>query len=195
MRRLTWSPDGLLLACPSGEINPPPVNKEDKDDIKSDNVKMETNVKLDLVDSKNEALPVCETFNHLHDKRNPSVSYENFRKIIIKFGERFFKKRNCFCIFTRGNLRDPTLMIPTKEATMVTRWSPKLFELRPDVQSNIFNLDYFMLFAVSTTDSVTIYETQQMQPVAKITDIHYANMTDMSWAPNGKSLFVSSRDG
>ena len=52
-----------------------------------------------------------------------------------------------------------------------------------------------MLFAVSTTDSVTIYETQQMQPVAKITDIHYANMTDMSWAPNGKSLFVSSRDG
>ena len=78
---------------------------------------------------------------------------------------------------------------------MVTRWSPKLYELRPDVQSNIFNLDYFMLFAVSTTDSVTIYETQQMQPVAKITDIHYANMTDMSWAPNGKSLFVSSRDG
>lgn len=161
VRRLTWSPDGLLLACPSGEINPPPVNKEDKDDIKSENVKMETNVKLEPVDSKNEALP----------------------------------KRNCFCIFTRGNLRDPTLMIPTKEATMVTRWSPKLFKLRPDVQSNIFNLDYFMLFAVSTTDSVTIYETQQMQPVAKITDIHYANMTDMSWAPNGRSLFISSRDG
>ena len=72
MRRLTWSPDGLLLACPSGEINPPPVNKEDKDDIKSD-VKMETNVKLESVDSKNEALPVRETFYHLHDKRNLSI--------------------------------------------------------------------------------------------------------------------------
>ena len=31
VRRLTWSPDGLILVCPSGEINPPPVNKEEKE--------------------------------------------------------------------------------------------------------------------------------------------------------------------
>ena len=85
MRRLTWSPDGLLLACPSGEINPPPVNKEDKDDIKSENVKMETNVdisnvKLESVDSKNEALPVSETFNHLDERETQVFHIKSFEE-------------------------------------------------------------------------------------------------------------------
>ena len=80
MRRLTWSPDGLLLACPSGEINPPPVNKEDKDDIKSENVKMETNVKLESVDSKNEALPVSETFNSLDERETQVFHIKSFEE-------------------------------------------------------------------------------------------------------------------
>ena len=52
-----------------------------------------------------------------------------------------------------------------------------------------------MIFAVSTTDSVILYETQTMTPIARIADIHYANMTDLAWAHDGNTLFVSSRDG
>merc|ERR1711990_1252025 len=39
------------------------------------------------------------------------------------------------------------------------------------------------------------YETQQMEPIAQIEGMHYANMSDLAWSPDGNHLFVSSRDG
>lgn len=150
VRRLTWSPDGLLCAAPSGEINPAPLplNKEDQ--------------KENIIEERTE---------------------------IEKS-----QKKDCVCIYTRGNYRDPAFLLTTPDPSMVTRWCPKLFALREDVQ-NVTNLAYRMIFAVSTTDSVIFYDTQTMKPCARISDIHYANMTDLAWSHDGLNLFVASRDG
>jgi chromatin assembly factor 1 subunit B len=38
-----------------------------------------------------------------------------------------------------------------------------------------------MIFAVGTFDQVIIYSTQQIQPIAAISNLHYANINDLSW--------------
>ena len=107
------------------------------------------------------------------------------------------QKKNCICIFTRGNRRDPALMLVSPEPTMIIRWCPTLFNLRAAAAQakSFIALPYRMIFAVATTDSVIVYETQTFTPCAKITDLHYANMTDLAWSHDGRVLFVSSRDG
>ena len=59
MRRLTWSPDGLLCAAPSGEINPAPLplNKEDQ---KENIIEERTEIEKSQVKIKND--PFYEFF-------------------------------------------------------------------------------------------------------------------------------------
>lgn len=46
---------------------------------------------------------------------------------------------------------------------------------------SVFSLPYRMLYAVATTDTVTIYDTQQSGPVCILTNLHYREFTDMTW--------------
>ena len=45
----------------------------------------------------------------------------------------------------------------------------------------VCSLPYRMVFAVATEDAVMIYDTQQPQPFAYITNIHYHTLSDLSW--------------
>ena len=38
-----------------------------------------------------------------------------------------------------------------------------------------------MVYAVGTSDTVLIYDTQQTTPIGLVTDIHYTSITDLSW--------------
>lgn len=38
-----------------------------------------------------------------------------------------------------------------------------------------------MVFAVATLDSVLIYDTESLYPIAYIDGIHYAELTDLAW--------------
>ncbi|EIM87242.1 WD40 repeat-like protein [Stereum hirsutum FP-91666 SS1] len=60
---------------------------------------------------------------------------------------------------------------------------------------SVFSLPYRMLYAVATTDTVTIYDTQQSGPVCILTNLHYREFTDMTWSPDGQCLMLSARDG
>lgn len=51
------------------------------------------------------------------------------------------------------------------------------------------------MFAVATQDSVLFYDSQQSHPFAKVSQIHYLRLTDISWSPDGRMLIVSSTDG
>ena len=51
------------------------------------------------------------------------------------------------------------------------------------------------MFAVATLDSVLIYDTENLLPIAFVDGIHYAEITDLSWSVDGKTLLVSSKDG
>jgi hypothetical protein len=42
-----------------------------------------------------------------------------------------------------------------------------------------------MVFAVATAHTVLLYDTEQACAFAVAKDIHYASITDLSWAPDG----------
>jgi chromatin assembly factor 1 subunit B len=56
-------------------------------------------------------------------------------------------------------------------------------------------LSYRYVFAIATEDSVFLYDTQSASPFAYVTDIHYSNLSDLSWSKDGRFLLVSSIDG
>ena len=51
-----------------------------------------------------------------------------------------------------------------------------------------------MIFAIATTNSVLIYNTDNMKPLYGMGNFHYAALTDLSWKDD-KVLAVSSSDG
>lgn len=76
---------------------------------------------------------------------------------------------------------------------------PKVSESEDDTagvpSSTSLNLPYRSIFAVLTLDSVVIYDTYHTTPLAIARGLHYANLTDAVWSPDGLTLMVSSRDG
>lgn len=58
-----------------------------------------------------------------------------------------------------------------------------------------FGLPYRMVYAVATQESVWVYDTQQAGPLCCFSNLHYASFTDLAWSPDGQSLMMSSSDG
>jgi len=100
---------------------------------------------------------------------------------------------------SRKDFSRPQFYIPTlnKSSTCV-RFCPLIFKKKdPDPDNTtpaLLDLNYVMIFAIGTNDSVFIYGTDSIQPRYAITNIHYQSITDLAW--NGdKMLAVSSSDG
>lgn len=51
-----------------------------------------------------------------------------------------------------------------------------------------------MVFAIATTNSVLIYNTESLKPLYGMGNYHYSALTDLSWK-NNKLLAISSSDG
>ncbi|XP_011293036.1 chromatin assembly factor 1 subunit B [Musca domestica] len=102
-------------------------------------------------------------------------------------------------VFSRFNFRQPAIVLPCPEQyTVAVRCSPLLYRLRPhDEEKNppVVPLPYRMIFAVATKSSVYFYDTQQKQPFALISNIHYTRLTDIAWSNDGRVVVVSSTDG
>ena len=98
-------------------------------------------------------------------------------------------------MFARGKWDEPVIRFPCpgNEASIVVRCSPVLYKHR--IASKTTNLPYRMIFAVGTFSSVLLYDTSQLAPIALISEIHYASITDMSWSADGKILSICSNDG
>ena len=45
----------------------------------------------------------------------------------------------------------------------------------------LFCLPYRMIYAVATQNSVMLYDTQQPEPFARISRIHYIGLNDLAW--------------
>ena len=67
------------------------------------------------------------------------------------------------------------------ECTIAVRCCPTYFKLREDGPTSIISLPYRMVFAVATQHSILIYDTQQISPIAAISNIHYTRLTDLAW--------------
>ena len=121
------------------------------------------------------------------------------------------KVTHCTYVFTRLELTKPAVCLPTMEKyTIAAKFCPLLYKLRPTKRKNaskeenlapwekyqtLFALPYRMVYAVATQNAVMIYDTQQSTPIARVSNIHYTGLTDLSWSPDGRILFVSSTDG
>lgn len=102
-------------------------------------------------------------------------------------------------VFSRYGFRQPAIVLPCPEQyTVAVRCSPLLYRLRshnPDKNPPVVPLPYRMIFAVATKSSVYFYDTQQKQPFALISNIHYTRLTDITWSNDGRVVVVSSTDG
>ena len=85
---------------------------------------------------------------------------------------------------------------------VAVRFCPTLFELKASDSAAavssanpVFDLPYRMIFAVATMDSVMIMDTQHLSPLALVGGVHWAAITDLAWAADGRKLVVSSSDG
>lgn len=100
-------------------------------------------------------------------------------------------------IYGRGQWKRPAVHLPGigKPVTGV-KFCPVLFRLQEDQPASPhFDLPYRIVFAAATLDSVLIYDTQQNSPLAMLSAMHYAPITDMAWSPDGRCLAFSSHDG
>eukprot|EP00118_Oscarella_pearsei_P005225 m.23720 g.23720 ORF g.23720 m.23720 type:complete len:442 (+) comp28522_c0_seq1:1247-2572(+) len=103
---------------------------------------------------------------------------------------------NTTFIFTPGHsLSRPVLYLPSPDKpTVAVRFCPVFYQLR-ESGSSTFDLPYRIVFAVATAESIVLYDSQQTMPVALVSRIHYAHITDLTWSADGRLLVVSSSDG
>ncbi|GJZ09167.1 chromatin assembly factor 1 subunit FAS2 [Tanacetum coccineum] len=90
----------------------------------------------------------------------------------------------------------PALMLPgASKAVVAVRFCPKAFGLRGLSTSSSFKLPYRLIFAVATLNSLYVYDTEGVEPIAVLAGLHYAAITDIAWSPTAQFLALSSQDG
>lgn len=105
------------------------------------------------------------------------------------------KPINVFLVFKRSSFNKPVhYYITGKEVALCARFCPVLFKLR-DIETNFWGIPYRIIFAVATSRSLLLYDSQQPTPIGYISQIHLARITDLAWSDDGRLLMVSSYDG
>eukprot|EP00049_Salpingoeca_infusionum_P006733 m.110860 g.110860 ORF g.110860 m.110860 type:complete len:746 (+) comp13410_c0_seq1:173-2410(+) len=93
-------------------------------------------------------------------------------------------------------LSAPMLRLPSEFPTVAVRFCPILFERRNTSQKPIFSgIPYRMVYAIANKCAVLIYDTEQLAPLAVVSDTHRAALTDLAWSRDGLCLTVASEDG
>eukprot|EP00850_Spirogloea_muscicola_P000578 SM000002S05658 [mRNA] locus=s2:1447387:1458351:+ [translate_table: standard] len=106
--------------------------------------------------------------------------------------------------FSRRDWSRPSFLLPSPvKAVVAVRFCPVFF--RPSLSplkgedattcGSTFKLPYKLVYAIASLNSVYLYNTEQLQPVAVLGGIHYAAVTDIAWSQDAKFLAVSSQDG
>ncbi|WOK94600.1 chromatin assembly factor 1 subunit [Canna indica] len=103
---------------------------------------------------------------------------------------------NTAYILSRRDLSRPAVQLPGASKPIVAvRFCPVLFALRGSNSAGFFKLPYRVIFALATLNSLYIYDTESMPPIAIFAGLHYAAITDIAWSLDAKYLSLSSRDG
>ncbi|MFH4981439.1 hypothetical protein AB6A40_008148 [Gnathostoma spinigerum] len=89
----------------------------------------------------------------------------------------------------------PFAFLPSSQPTHRVACCPLMFSLCPNVKENALGVPYRILWAIMTKDSVTVYDSQSFYPFAYVDNIHYNNLSDIAWSPDGSILLISSLEG
>lgn len=102
---------------------------------------------------------------------------------------------NVSLVFTRYSLDKPVLYhLANDKPSILVRFNPFLYKLVPTTDTPLFDLPYRMIYAIATLDTVVLYDTQRIGALAIVGQIHYANLTDLTWSNDGRILAISSTD-
>ncbi|XWS44741.1 hypothetical protein CRYUN_Cryun15aG0073400 [Craigia yunnanensis] len=94
-------------------------------------------------------------------------------------------------VFSRKDLSRPLLPGASKPVVAV-RLAFNLWGSNP---AGFFKLPYRLVFAVATVNSLYIYDTESVPPVAILAGLHYAAISDIAWSYDARYLALSSQDG
>ncbi|KAK0383992.1 hypothetical protein NLU13_8081 [Sarocladium strictum] len=205
-RRLTFTPDGSLLLTPSGQYQ----NQHQSDKDAKPTYEVINTVYIYTRGGINKP-PVT----HLPGHKKPSV--------VVKCSPIIYNLRTSPPITEHitidtssseeplSSLPDPiskpspapTDMEPppppatnTPADTSSTKVTPaEPSPTPPSVPKSAFSLNYRMVYAVATQDSVLLYDTQQKTPISIVSNLHCATFTDLAWSSDGLTLMISSSDG
>lgn len=165
-RRLDFSPDGELLVVPSGVLD---IEGETADAPHTTLIFCTSNYSKPVVYLPGKEFSVATRFSPLKYELRPVARINGIKKENPKD---ISKSPNKICEKILSN------------------------DLKPwEKYQTIFCLPYRMIYAVATQNSIMLYDTQQAEPFARISRIHYIGLNDLTWSSDGNTLVVSSTDG
>jgi chromatin assembly factor 1 subunit B len=191
-RRLTFTPDGSLLLTPSGQYQ----NQHQSDKDAKPTYEVINTVYIYTRGGINKP-PVT----HLPGHKKPSV--------VVKCSPIIYTLRSSpptteHVTIDTSSAEEPLSSLPDP----VSKPSPAPTDMEPppppasstpaDTGSNkaapteapptstttpksAFSLNYRMVYAVATQDSVLLYDTQQKTPISIVSNLHCATFTDLAW--------------
>ena len=111
----------------------------------------------------------------------------------------------CTYVYCRDSLNKPVLYLPCgKRPSVAVAFCPLRFKLRRNVTEGeessssvgtVFNLQYRLIFTVITEQSLLFYDTEKLDPFARVENIHYASLNSGSWNNDGTLFVATSSDG
>ncbi|KAK0426224.1 hypothetical protein QR680_009597 [Steinernema hermaphroditum] len=184
-------------------------------------VTMSTDRKMDIINAKNGAKlksfsQLSLASNQFNGKELPAEAYRMFHDDTLgSFSRRAdfspggevliapcgHLESGATCVygvylFRRHELNSdkPYAMIPTHKAPFMVRTCPQKFVLL-EKKENFLGLDYRVVWAAVTKDSLYIFDSQHSHPIGFVENLHYNNLTDLSWSHDGHVLLISSLEG
>ncbi|CAH8466253.1 unnamed protein product [Dicrocoelium dendriticum] len=170
-RRLAFSPDGLLLVCPSGNLEQAPF--------------------ADTVTTV--ASLACNTSGPSPHANAPSAQ---FPVVTPQHAAHVFVRTN----FVKPVVSLPTGPRPVVTVRFCPqpfqlRVSPSAMDPESARPHSLFDLPYRWLFCLVLEDGLLFYDTQQTVPFAQVSQTHYQALNDATWSADGHLVVTCSTDG
>lgn len=199
-RRLEFSADGQFLVAPTARL----IEKEPKNlspEATIDNVEPQLaknrndEIECIVLDSSEEKQADTSPQKQQHEQPQ-TLPLPQPQPQPLEQTKKPKKLINAFLVFRRSSFNKPSFYYPTgREEALCIRFSPVVYKLRDSDCDNFWDIPYRLVFAVATSRSVLIYDSQQSIPIGYVSQIHLARLTDLVWSDNGRLLMVSSYDG
>ncbi|WIA28323.1 hypothetical protein OEZ86_010873 [Tetradesmus obliquus] len=167
-RRMSWSPDGSLLAIPAGLAKAAQGSSSNS----SSGVQHTTYVYA----RGNWSSPVA------------SLPCPSKASTAVKFCPLLFQLQQ-----QSSSVDGSSNGAPSNEAAAAASGAEA--GVADPAAVNVLGLPYRMVLAVATLDSVLLYDMQTLEPFLMVGPLHYAPITDITWSRDGSCLAVSSHDG
>ncbi|TPP67766.1 Chromatin assembly factor 1 subunit B, partial [Fasciola gigantica] len=167
-RRLSFSPDGLLLACPAGNL--------------------EEAVFAGSVAAAASLSAAAPSYSYNSDSpRIPSVAPQHAVHIFLRCNF----TRPAVSLPT-----GPRPVVCVRFCPQPFQLRPThLLNGAGDRAGSLFDLPYRWMFCLILEDGVLFFDTQQTTPFAQVSQFHYQALNDASWSKDGHLLVVCSTDG